>query len=222
MNQKRLFLPAALCCAGMLSLASAARADVIMTAGGWSASTVDGTEASIIVDVVVPGEYIVIEIAKDFDGAPDQDGNFPAILIDFVQIDPNAVPRIIIADEAITNSTGSEWFDFHWELLDSGDAWFNISESAGFTTDPFVNQTWTGVIGNTATGLDVDGGVQPDFGASFFPGGSADPNDHLVIDLNVTGTTSFLLKEFPTIPEPATMTLLALGGAALLRRRVRS
>jgi hypothetical protein len=220
MAQKRLFLPAALCCAGMLSLASVARADVIMNAGGWVASTVNVGEASIVVDAET-SEYIVIQISKDFTDPPDEFGNFPGILIDFVQADPNAVPRIIIADESITNFTGVEWTDYHWQILDGTDAWFNQSESAGWTVDPFTNKTWTDIIGvNMAQGLDADGGVVPDFGASFFPGGSVDPNDHLVIDINLTGTSSFTFKQFPT-PEPATLTLLALGGAALLRRRVR-
>lgn len=226
MTHKKALLPAALCCVGMLAVASVANADVIMNAGGWQASAASGVIASIVVDNPtdpIGDGYLIIQISKDFDPdfAQDMEGNFPAILIDFVQIAENAVPRIIITDEAITNSTGSVWTDFHWQLLDSGDAWFNISESAGFDTSPFTNQTWTGVSGNMATGLNVDGGVVPDAGFTWFPGGSIDPDDHLVIDLNV-GTlgdpTSFTLKEFPT-PEPATLSLLALGGAALIRRR---
>lgn len=95
MTHKKALLPAALCCVGMLAVASVANADVIMNAGGWQASAASGVIASIVVDNPtdpIGDGYLIIQISKDFDPdfAQDMEGNFPAILIDFVQIAENA------------------------------------------------------------------------------------------------------------------------------------
>jgi hypothetical protein len=207
-----------------MSAGPGARAEIIMNAGGWVASTINFGEATVFV-YSVEQDVITIGIWTDFLDPPGPSGNLSSLDIDFLQIEEDAVPRIIIADEGITNFTGVDWTDFTWEILDSPDTWFNVSESAGLTVDPFTNKTFADFIGpNMAQTLRADGGVIPSSGATFFPGGSADPNDHLVIDATV-GTladpTSFTLRQFPT-PEPASLALLALGGAVLLRRRVRS
>jgi len=208
---------------GMFVGTSAALADVIPLGGGWEAKTPDGGAVSIVVDTV-GNDFLVIEIAKDFTEPPGVGGVFPPILIDFNQVAPDAgtVPRIIIADEAITNLTGVPWLDFHWALLNEGEAWFNVPLSASFSVDPYTNKTFSdpgNVFGdpNKATDLEADGGVVP-AGSTFFPGGA--PGDGALvmdIDLSREPPVSFTLKEFPT-PEPGAFMLFALAALALRRR----
>lgn len=215
------YFSVALCsaCLCIASVANAGSTALFENQGGWSAFSTSPYINSISIDSITP-DALVIEISKDFYDGPGIGGVFPAVLIDFVQVgdDANTVTSIVIEDETVTNSTGVDWTDFHWQVLDSGQAWFNVSESSPFSVNPFTNKTFTGVSGNTATGLNADGGVVLD-GTSFFPGGAAG-DGHLVIDVDLgnTNPVSFLFKQFPT-PEPATLALLAMGGLAVIRRR---
>lgn len=200
-------------------LASTAPAGTIVLGGGWQANWANGA-IGITVDQVTD-EYVTIQISKDFtEGSVD--GVFPALLIDFIQIadDANTVPRIIINDETITNLTGEDWTDFHWEVLNHGDAWFNVPESMAFDTTPFPTKVFSdpfNIFGDPdkASALDVYDGLVPNFG-SFFPGLAG---GDLVIDVDLSPDypVSFTLKEYPT-PEPASMLLFGLG-ALVLRRR---
>jgi hypothetical protein len=77
----------------------------------------------------------------------------------------------------------------------------------------------------TIDGIDPAGGVYFDYditvtgGAITFTGGVAGDNDD---PNNYTGyTLGAAVSESPTIPEPATLSLLLLGGAGILARRIR-
>ena len=69
----------------------------------------------------------------------------------------------------------------------------------------------------TATKLDFSDGLVPE-GDDFRPG---EASSGIVIVANPTMAIGekIRLKEYPTIPEPATLGLLLLGGLAVLRRR---
>lgn len=210
--------------AGAAFLAASAAADTIPLAGGWQADVQNPAHVSLTVDTV-GADFIVVEVAKDFTEPPGVGGVFPPLLIDFQQIAPdeNTVPRIIIADETITNQTGVPWTDFHWAVLNDGDAWFDVSDSMSFSVSPFTNKTFSdpgNVFGDPdrATDLAVDGGIVLP-GQSFFPGGGPGNGD-LVIATDLSGgdPLSFTLKEFPT-PEPGSVLLLGLLGVWGLRRR---
>lgn len=198
---------------------SAAPASSIVLGGGWQANWANGT-VGITVDQVTD-EFVSIEISKDFI-EPPVNGEFPPLLIDFVQIDTdaNTVPRIIINDETITNLTGEEWTDFHWTLIDGTSVWFNVPMSAAFDTGPFATKVFSDPLNlfgdpDKATDLDAFDGVIPAFG-SYFPGLAG---GELVIDVDLTPVdpVSFTLVEFPT-PEPTSLVLLGLGALALRRR----
>jgi hypothetical protein len=222
MTRVRKAITGGLSCAALTLAVPVARGAIVAQGAGWIVSDLPGgPPVSVVIDEIRSGEFMVIQISADFLDPPDEFGILPGLLLDFIQVEPDAVPRIIISNEALTNATGVDWYDFVWQILDIPGTRFNVSESAAFIVEPFQQREWSDFVGpDMAQELRATGGVMPSFGATFFPGGSADPNDHLVIDINVTGTSSFTLKQFP-VPEPATMALLALGGAALLRRRVR-
>ena len=215
-----LVIAVSLACFGFA--ATAAHALPVPLGGGWEAEVMNGATASFVVDPPPPGAT-AIQISKDFTQGPGVGGVFPPILIQFRQVDTDTAGdsgttnRIIITQEAITNLTGSAWTDFHWALLDMGQAWFDPTDTS-FNTAPFTNQTFSNFLDSPAntkpTELNVDGGVVVDGGFTWFPSGA------LVIDVDLSSTSAviFNLKEFPT-PEPATVTLLALGCVAVLRRR---
>ena len=207
----RIALAAFLACA----VAQPARGDVVTielklgdTLSGWSASYDDGV-AGVVVDSIkvtnLAPEYVDIEIAKQFTAFVD-------IPIEFLQTSSPTAPLIRIADETIVNFTGQVWTDFHWELAGSA----TFSDPDEFYVGPFTRK----VI--TATTLDADLGVvgtaPPDnvFRPGNHPGQPGGPlYIHPVVGDLVP--TRFTLIQRPT-PEPGTMWLLAVGGAALLRR----
>jgi hypothetical protein len=217
-SRKQRILVTAASVAVFITMVSPAGAVPVPLGGGWEAEVLNGATASFVVDPPPPGA-IAIEISKDFTQGPGIGGVFPSILIQFRQIDTdaNTVDRIIITQEAITNLTGAAWTDFHWALLDMGQASFNPNLT-NFDTTPFTNQTFANFLDSPTnqkpTEFNVDGGVVPDSGFTWFPSGE------LVIDVDLSNPSmvNFNLKEFPT-PEPASIALLALGSVALLRRK---
>jgi hypothetical protein len=150
----------------------------------------------------------VVQLSKTFNDPFDpQSGEFPAIFISFQQVVPTqAVDRIVINDEVITNNTGSAWGGFEWVILDAHDSWFNEAESAGFSVDPFTQKEFLEPNGSQV--FMAYGGTVPDSGQTFTPGTTG----NLVMEMAVKDSgplTMFTLKEIPT-PEPASLALMAL------------
>jgi len=160
-------------------------------------------------------------------------GIFPSIPIVFRQIAGwigPTVRNLVIDDEIVTNSTGSAWNDFHFDLLDHGEIWFDPVRTlasggggpVGFSISPFT----TAAFGNFVSGnplrpmrLDVAGGVVPD-GSVWFPGDGADDGQLWIHVSALTGNTLFVLKETPT-PTPGALALLGISALCGGRRRRR-
>jgi MYXO-CTERM domain-containing protein len=205
--------------------ANAGAATIVLGGSGWTASWDDSLNPYVDIHVVnYDGTNLVIQKSAEFIQGPNVFGLYPTIPIVFRQTAASTLASIVIEDEIITNSTGTDWTDFHFDLLDSGDAIFRDGPGFWFTTNPLDHQ----VFSANHLSLSVDGfglgpggsdAVVPN-GSTWFPGDGASNGD-LIID--VTGHASapftvFTLKETPT-PEPATFALVAFGAAALLRRR---
>jgi hypothetical protein len=212
-------------------MASPAFAAPIDIGGGWQAEVMSGNVTSIVVDGTT-GSETIIQMAKQFDDPPEF-GQFPPIEIAFTQTGPDAttVPSIVINDETIINNTGFDWTDYHWALIDGGQAWFNVAQMTGVNaidTSPFGTQSFDDNFGfgdpNKMTSFNVEGGVVAN-GGVFSPGlsGGALWIDTSALVSDLDGPVTFNLKQFPTnpaIPEPASL-MLMLGGCAVLAGRRR-
>jgi MYXO-CTERM domain-containing protein len=224
-SSQKILVAVALAC--VLSVATRTNAGVIpLGNSGWEA--IFDASLDPFVDIVVDGETseaVFLQKFAEFTNPPGPGGIFSGINIVFRQTRPGAVQFIVINDEVITNSTGTTWFDFHMELVDSGDAVFDPVRTGnsggpppvGFSVAPFTNASFNN--GNTT--LDIDGGPGIPNGGIWFPGNG--PSDgQLWIQANPRPSapfTVFTLKERPSIPEPSALAFLAVGGLALIRRR---
>ncbi len=215
--------------ATLLLLAPFASADVIVdlidgnTDSGWSIIMPDDTANGIVVDAVTDS-YVRIEIAKIFT-EPLKDGEFTPRTYTFYQrlIDGTTVPTIQITDENIRNLTGSDWTDYHWEIIGRSAAFDrDATDGSGFSTSPLVVKTWgpaqVGWNADHPATLDVEGGVVPN-GGVYSPGLDAGKL-YIDVDLDQDDST-FMLKQVPT-PEPGALILLLLGSGIALTRRLRT
>ena len=204
-----------------------APAAVVNLGGGWQASwdtSLDGLVDVIASDFV--GDTLFIEKSINFRQAP-VNGIYSPVLVQFQQIEALAATHIVIDDEALINSSGMTWSDFHMELQDdSGGTKFDPYKTAasggtssiGFSISPFKLAAFT----SDQKKLDIWDGTVPS-GTTWWPGsGSQDGQLWINVTPGADNSGSFRLLELPTTtgtPEPATMSLLALGGLALIRRR---
>jgi len=210
-----------LACAVITLMTIPAAAAVVDLGKGWQASWDPSWDAFVHVQTVLSldNDVLIIRKAAEFTHLP-VNGVFPPIPITFLQTSPVAANYIVIEDEAILNSTGIDWTDFHIDLL-GGKAVFDPGLTAssggpdpiGWDIAPFAKAAFT-----TLKRLDVWDGVVP---KDWWPGAGATGGQlwlRVFPDPDVFAW--FTLKENPT-PEPATVCLLALGGVALLTRRGR-
>lgn len=199
-----------------------AQATIVDIGGGWQAVWDDSLYSTVDINPSgVVGDAVFIQKSAEFTQGP-VGGIFPSIPILFQQTAYPAATSIVIDDEIIKNSTGADWTDFHFDILNGSDAVFDEAATAasggplpiGFYIAPFTEAAFTPDLMR----LDIWGGVLGD-GETWFPGNGA-LDGQLWIDVVPKQNepyTVFTLKETPT-PEPATLSLLVLGGLALIRR----
>jgi hypothetical protein len=214
----------------VLGIVSVASADIVYESKGWRFTmpswSLPQSGAAIVEDqlgpnVQNPEDILLIELSKVFKGEPSAlTGSMPSMQIGITQIadDADTASQIVINDEAILNLTSVAWIDFHMILVTDDQVGFNTALSEGINSEPFANMGWEGFNSVGATELNFWNGIVG-VGDQFSPGSLS---GEIVIDADLSGDepVSFFLKEIPTIPEPATMAILGLGGlTALLRRK---
>jgi hypothetical protein len=209
---------------------------------GWTMTAPSFLGVNVVTDYVHEDDewcdtYVLIEVFKKFRVPPDEQDQFSPINLTFTQTAPDAqtVPNIRIADETITNLTGADWYDFHWILSKFGYASFNTDipvytgvpdppeevPAGVWDVWPFRQYAWDTSQPNTEKLSVFDGVIPP--GGVYHPGIYSSGYLEINVDLLTPQEPfSFDLKELPTIPEPATLTLLAVGAAAMIHRRRRA
>ncbi len=210
---------------------STASAEIVYQHKGWQVAmpswATNQSGVTITEDEGAPDDVLLLEIFKVFQGQPGLFGDMPSVVMTFTQIDPDAVNKIVINDESVTNNTSVAWVDFHMTLVSVEDqAVFNKAEtfpgggndldlaqfsSYSWTTDGAGNEKLNFFDGTVATGDD------------FTPGSLSGA---IVIDVDQAALDGqsqviFKLKEYPTIPEPMTLSILAAGAFGTLLRKKR-
>jgi hypothetical protein len=230
-------------------LSAEAKAAIALEAKGWRLTmptwAVPTSGGAVKQDIYTPDDpnTLTIQIFKNFVGSPQNQSQMPVVITTFTQIaaDAQTASRIVINDEGINNNTTVGWDDFHYVLIRGGYASFNQAQtfpgdfggsaSQNFDISPFTQHGWQLIkpdISDPGTWyeqLDLTGGAGVPSGDGFFPGSQ---KGELVIDVNLLydGAAQggwFQLKEVPTMPEPMTALVLAIGGVGMLvRRRTRA
>ena len=207
----------------LLIAATSEAANVVVDIGGGWEAVWDGTlYPSVDVSGTLVDDAVFIQKSAEVHQGP-VGGVFPSIPITFRQTQAAAAEYIVIDDEILTNSTGYDWTDFHFILLDGPDAVFDPTKTAssggglpiGFYIAPFTEAEFAVDLKR----LDIWEGTLLD-GETWYPGDGAS-NGQLWIDVTpmaIEPFTVFRLKETPT-PEPATVALLGLGALAILARK---
>ena len=232
MNQKRLIIIVLI--VGLSTVGASAGLTPIDSTG-WSVEGLGTFDGSI--SMTYRGTFnnaIWIELDKEFNSEVFDGGVLgqPAG-IKFVLTDPQAVnysPNIVIAEEVIDNNTGTDWFDFHmaisWDFFNS-DPYVGFDPEYIFTANlppdnPFQTVEFADYFGmnEMPVSLNFYDGQVPN-GTSFYPGVGGNEENHIRIVTDMDQGQFFILKEWPTVPEPTTLLLLS-GGFMALRFRKRS
>jgi len=221
--------------AAVLSVVSAltpcAQAVVVpLDNSGWSMIITDtGQGVSMPIVESSNAKEVVIQLGKTFTRPPEF-GLFEPIIIEFEKTSADASSNIVIRDEYIINDTASFWFDFHMYLMVDA-----VRPQAGFNPcfvpdgDQLEDVFYSHNLGYNAMPVqlhffDADGyGVpfEPPGDDVFWPG-LVSGRIVIATDPGMQVGARFGLKEIPTIPEPASFVLLAVGSIITAGRKRRS
>ncbi len=181
----------------------------------------------------VTDDAVTIQIDKLFNRPFTQDGlNYP-IIVEFLKVDVDATPKIIIRDEYIGNETGTEWYDYHMHLIvDALDpqAGFDPSfipdgdqlEDVSFDQNSYIGYNGLPIKMDF---VDIDGnGIlsspPAEFGENIFQPGYYGGQIVIVTDPDMQLYEHFGLKEIPTsVPEPVTFALLGTASIWIFTRK---
>ncbi|MBL8765094.1 MAG: hypothetical protein JNM07_12580 [Phycisphaerae bacterium] len=206
---------------GALSLAGVSSAQTSMDlGGGWRATIFDPDHVSLtVVSVDVANNLLTLRKEATFLEIDPFTGRPQPINISFTQTAPDGatITRFAIDEELLTNQTGVAWDQFDQVLVDSNQAVFNQSLSAGFGITPFTSRSYNGA----STAVSFTGGIIPD-GGNWNPGSAGAGGGELVWDVNLSSPNpvTFSLKEIP-VPAPGGVALMGLAAAVAAGRRRR-
>jgi hypothetical protein len=228
---KKGFLAArVLFCMSLAGLASASVIGVPIDNTGWYVS-LDNPSGIGSVDFFYDGvddNNIRLELVKEFNSPNfDQTNQGDGLFLKFTLVDPcapNFRPNIVIWDERIINNTGRDWTDFHIILgtrvpIDISDLQDGpgVGFDPGYIFTPTQYNPFQTIVFNPAaptTNIDMKDGILLSNGMQYVFGGAG--GGHLRIVTDLPKGESFWFKEFPTVPEVATIILLALGSLPLI------
>lgn len=236
-ENSRLIMGGVVCATAIVFSTTASAAIVQLGNSGWEAIWDPSLDPyvdiqNIAVDFSAAGGEGAVFFQKSAEFIqPPVNGIFPTIPIVFRQINGwtgPTVSNLVIDDEIITNSTGVDWTDFHLDVLDHGEVYFDTVRTAasggggpiGWSIAPFTTAVFGDFIGpNQATRLDIAGGTVLN-GGVWFPGSGATDGQLWIHVNNVAAPENalFVLKETPT-PAPGAIALLAVGALLGSRRR---
>jgi hypothetical protein len=124
-------------------------------------------------------------------------------------------PKVWIA-ETVENQTSFAWTDYHITI--------GMTQTFSISTSVIAPDDWTFTVTQPIAGLLPNGGGSGYVGTiDYFAAPDGSPiaiGDSGDFGFKVTfaGSVSFCTEQYPT-PEPATMSMLALGALALIRRK---
>jgi len=195
---------------------------------GW-AMVITSPGVSIPFVYGVTDDAVYIEIDKSFD--EEASGQFlDPIIFEFQKISEDAVGTIVIRDEYVVNNTGVEWVDYHIFLVVDA-----LDPEAGFDPqyipdgDELEEVYYSKFYGYDGLPIqlnfaDTDGSGVASFpvGEDIFWPGNGSGQIVIVTNSELEVGERFGVKQVPTVPEPATVLMLGLGGLLTLRRKKRS
>jgi hypothetical protein len=136
-------------------------------------------------------------------------------------VSPSGGTTEYFLSETITNNSGIDWAGFTLSITDiTGSFVFLQSPNFNLTPAPTSNPT-VSIVTATLNGLAkqlILGAVSvPPFGPAIVPsGGSIDLTFSMDVPDNATNFSGFAIQQSPSpVPEPETLSLLALGGIGL-------
>jgi hypothetical protein len=196
----------------LIALGNSAVFGKVVTLGdsGWIVGSDDNVTFETVDETP---DNVTVNITKYFTGSPNDFDIISPILIELIKYGDNPAP-VIIVNETVYNNTTVGWTDYHIELGWPTTCGFDNSTvpvSSAFSHSEFSNYLGLGVVDGLPLAITYDNGFVPVGGSVTFT------NLILHMDATSTETDIFYLKQWPSVPEPLTISVLLLG-LGLIRR----
>jgi hypothetical protein len=206
-NRKTIASIASVFCGSLAMLTPSARAGLII-AGPYVATGTAGNATATVISL--PPTFDITSAAKSFTSIGPLDFQFP--------VTPSGGSVTYLVTEGVTNNTSLTWTDYHEQLGTGTDGSFVLGSPVDFVLPVDATYTNPAFPSRSVTTSEIG-----------YTGGAVAPGQAIsmtfsinVPDISVAGgPANFTLRQFPTVPEPGSLSLLALGSIRFLARRHR-
>jgi hypothetical protein len=194
-------------CGAVVALTPSATAGII-TSGPYTAVGSSGNATATVISL--PPTFDITSAAKSFTMIGPLDFQFP--------VTPSGGTVTYFVTEGVTNNTTQTWTDYHEQLGTGLDGSFVPGGTpVTFVTPPDATYTNPAFPTASVTPSSID-----------YSGGAVAPGQAISLTFSIdvpdivgAGPYTFSMRQFPTVPEPATLSLLAVGSIGVLARRRR-